>query len=186
MTALNITLQDMLRAMTGFTGKVEGGPKWVASDRYDIVAKADGEFAMADRNAMLMALLEERFRLSVRHEARDVSALALVKGRREPALEGSKAGAKTETQPGERRQVIFRSYTMRGFAMYLQNIWGTPVVDRRGIVGNFDFMIDPNECAGPFRDCFRPAVEEFGLRFESVKINRDVTIIDHVERPSDN
>ncbi len=41
MEAVNVTLKEMLLSFSGFSGKVEGGPKWVESERYDIIAKAD-------------------------------------------------------------------------------------------------------------------------------------------------
>jgi uncharacterized protein (TIGR03435 family) len=57
--ALNVTLYDVLQTLFGFSGSVQGGPKWAESDRYDIVAKADGESAPGERQQMVMALLED-------------------------------------------------------------------------------------------------------------------------------
>src|SRR4051794_10201943 len=47
--AVNITLSEMLASFSGFTGKVEGGPKWAGTERFDIIAKADGEITAAER-----------------------------------------------------------------------------------------------------------------------------------------
>ena len=60
--AQNATLKDILMAFSGFAGKVQGGPSWADSERYDIVAKAAGEIPAAQINPMVMALLEDRFK----------------------------------------------------------------------------------------------------------------------------
>jgi hypothetical protein len=46
--ALNITLNELLLSFSGFSGKVEGAPKWADTERYDIEAKAATEIAPAN------------------------------------------------------------------------------------------------------------------------------------------
>src|SRR5581483_8774414 len=48
--ALNITVAELLSSLHGYYGRVEGGPKWVANDRYDFLAKTDGEIPAAERS----------------------------------------------------------------------------------------------------------------------------------------
>jgi len=190
MEAINITLVELLASFSGFSGKVQGAPKWAELDRYDIVAKADGVIAPAERNAMVLALLEDRFKLAVHHESKDESGMALVKGGRTPDMEAAPEGEQTAIRMNERRQVVFRHVTMPDLAGYLRSMWGTPVVDRTGIRGAYDFSLDPGRFATDSGDSFserlRPAVEELGLKLEAVKVTRDITVIDHVERPTDN
>ena len=61
-----------------------GGPSWADSDLYDIEARADGE-APPDQmyGPMIQTLLENRFRLKIHSEAREVPvhALKVAKGR---------------------------------------------------------------------------------------------------------
>ena len=61
---------------------IEGGPSWITSDRYTIVAKADGpaEPAML-RGPMLQMFLEERFNLKVHRETRGADVYALIVGK---------------------------------------------------------------------------------------------------------
>ncbi|HXB69771.1 MAG TPA: TIGR03435 family protein [Candidatus Acidoferrales bacterium] len=190
MEAVNITLVELLSSFSGFSGKVQGGPKWVESDRYDIIAKADGEIAPVERNPMVLALLEGRFKLAIHHESKDESGIALVKGGRTPDMEAAPEREQTAIQMNELRQVIFKHVTMPGLAGYLRAMWSTPVVDHTGIHGAYDFSLDPGKFAvdphDSFSDCLRPAVEELGLKFETVRVTRDITVIDHVERPSEN
>jgi uncharacterized protein (TIGR03435 family) len=52
---------------------IEGGPAWIYSDRFDINAKAEGNPGRAMMNGpMLQALLEDRLRLRLHCETRDV------------------------------------------------------------------------------------------------------------------
>lgn len=58
--------------------QLEGGPKWMTTDYFDISAKAEQETATeADLNAMLRSLLTERFGLRVRVETRQAPVYTL-------------------------------------------------------------------------------------------------------------
>lgn len=190
MEAVNITLVELLSSFSGFSGKVQGGPKWVESDRYDIIAKAEGEIAPAARGPMVLALLEDRFKLAIHHESKDENGMALVNGGRTPDIEAAPDGEQTAIQMNEGRRVIFKHVTMSGLAGYLRSMWSIPVVDHTGIRGAYDFSLAPDKFAvdshESFGDRLRPAVEALGLKFETVKVTRDITIIDRIERPSEN
>src|SRR5262249_25279795 len=56
---------------------IEGGPDWITTERYTIEAKAEGEpTSVVMHGPMLQALLEDRFKLRIRHETRDVPVYA--------------------------------------------------------------------------------------------------------------
>jgi uncharacterized protein (TIGR03435 family) len=58
--------------------QLEGGPKWLTTDYFDISAKAGQETATeADLNAMLKSLLAERFGLRVHVETRQAAVFTL-------------------------------------------------------------------------------------------------------------
>jgi len=58
---------------------VEGGPAWINSVRYQIDAKANGARGQGMmRGPMLQTLLEDRFRLKIHRETREVPAYALI------------------------------------------------------------------------------------------------------------
>jgi uncharacterized protein (TIGR03435 family) len=141
--AVNVTLNDILQMMSHFSGKVQGGPRWTESERYDIVAKTDGDIDPGQRGQIVMALLEDRFKLAVHQEAKEVPGLALVVGKKPPNLEPAKDGGESLIRSGGRRQVIFQNVSMFRLVNYLSQIWHTPVVDHTGVTGNFNFSLDP-------------------------------------------
>ena len=57
---------------------ISGGPAWVSSDRYTIDAKPDAPQSQETMNGpMLQTLLEDRFRLKVHRETREIPVYAL-------------------------------------------------------------------------------------------------------------
>jgi uncharacterized protein (TIGR03435 family) len=165
--------------------------KWAEFDRYDIIATADGEFSSAERGAMIMALLEDRFKLAVHHDKKEEPGIALTATRKPPpGVKPAAVGEQTLIRMDERRQIIFRSQTMGQVARYLRGLSGIPVVDNTGMTGSYDFILDPESDAGlagaAFSDRLRAAMEAAGFRLEPIKVTRDTTVIDHVERPTEN
>ena len=87
--ATNLSLRDLIRtAYKVRDSQIIGGPSWLGSARFDIVAKADrelppynpgGDIGLIER--MLQALLADRFALVVRHETRDLPIYRLVMAR---------------------------------------------------------------------------------------------------------
>src|SRR5215471_8918073 len=71
--------------------QVVGGPDWTATERFDITAKTGAEFEaksaggqmLVVRRLLLQSLLEDRFKLRVHHETRDLERYALVRLRQD-------------------------------------------------------------------------------------------------------
>lgn len=75
LTATNVWLVDLMPVAYEITAlQIVGGPDWVRSDRFDIVAKTAAE---ATRAVMLRTLLEDRFKLRVRNEQREMAIFEL-------------------------------------------------------------------------------------------------------------
>jgi uncharacterized protein (TIGR03435 family) len=72
--------------------RVIGGPEWIGSTRYDIVAKASTEFQLSpdgpprDLLLMMRSLLEERFKLRAHRETRELPIYELVVARADGRL----------------------------------------------------------------------------------------------------
>jgi uncharacterized protein (TIGR03435 family) len=63
-----------------------GGPSWLTSDRFDVVAKAEGDVGIDQKRLMLRRLLSERFKLTTHSETRDLPIYALVMARRDGTI----------------------------------------------------------------------------------------------------
>jgi uncharacterized protein (TIGR03435 family) len=153
--------------------QVSGGPGWINSDRFDIMAKSDrdaSESAPDDLSKMtdaqmktgveqmrakLQALLADRFQLTIHHETKDQPVYALVIGKN-----GSKLKESEVKQGGDRRRMMRMGRSelnAEGVAIdmltnTLSNVLGRPVIDRTGLKGNYDFKLtwtpDPGQAGG--------------------------------------
>jgi uncharacterized protein (TIGR03435 family) len=96
--AVNVTLMEMIRGAWGreFQGRnrIEGGPKWLNSMRFDVEARWTGNPSTEERWSMVRAMLADRFSLVTHIEKRQMAVYALVArkpGALGPALRESKA-----------------------------------------------------------------------------------------------
>src|SRR5437879_6907012 len=67
------------------------GPSWIATDRYDIVAKAEGNPTEAQMQSMVQTLLADRFKLKLHRERKEIQAYVLSLGKSAPKLSPPKA-----------------------------------------------------------------------------------------------
>jgi uncharacterized protein (TIGR03435 family) len=147
-----------------------GGPGWLDTDRYDILAKSEGN-APAGQSAapMLQTLLEDRFKVKVHKEARDSSVyiLTVAKGGAklqasqdgsctpldlsnlglEPPKQGAPApkycGSGRMKNGGSRMVADWYGVTMAELAgRMLSSYVEQPVVDQTGLTGRFDVHIE--------------------------------------------
>ena len=107
MTASFVTLRALiLRAFEIKEYQLEGGPEWVGTTNFEINAKADGDATPDEFNAMLKALLIERFALRTRTLSKDlplhVLTLARTDGRLGSQLKPTSAACLAEM--AERRK----------------------------------------------------------------------------------
>src|SRR5579872_4332021 len=85
-----------LRQITGLAYaiqrvRVEGGPGWMDTELYDIVAKAEDPAADRDQiRAMLQTLLADRFKLVVNRETKELDVYTLVVGKNGSKLQEAK------------------------------------------------------------------------------------------------
>jgi len=84
------------------------GPPWLATERFDIVAKMPDGASKDDAPRMLQSLLEERFKLAAHRDNQERPVLGLVVGKDGPKLKPSLASAapidpNAPLKPGERQ-----------------------------------------------------------------------------------
>jgi uncharacterized protein (TIGR03435 family) len=163
-----MTLQSLVEQAWNLTDDMlVGAPKWMDTDRFDIVAKAStaafgsGPSADVDFDAvvlMIRALLADRFKLATHMEDRPVAAYTLtaIKAKLKKADPASrtrfKEGPATleakdprNSNPALARLVTCQNMTMAQFAEELQSIAPgyihSPVLDATGIDGAWDFTL---------------------------------------------
>jgi len=208
--SMNVTLKSLIFIAYSIQtdNQISGLPEWAATTQFDVEAKMDADTAAAlaklhrdeqdyQRQAMLQALLADRFGLTVHHETRElpVYALAIAKG-------GSKL---QETSADERTGVSFGrgQFTGHGISIgsllvVLSGMLGKPVVDKTGLTGTYDAKLQwaPDDAAGPSQtsgtppdsgpSIFTALQEQLGLKLEPSKEPMDTIVVDHLGRPSEN
>jgi len=69
LTATNVTAAMLIRFAHDLPDfQVFGGPDWISSDRFDVVAKAETDAPLDQKRLMLRRLLVERFKLTAHTE----------------------------------------------------------------------------------------------------------------------
>jgi uncharacterized protein (TIGR03435 family) len=204
-SATGFTLKDLIAfAYAVDNSQIGGGPEWLASDRYDVLGKPEkaGSLSRDAARTMLRPLLADRFHLKIHLETKPMSVFVL-------AIEknGSKLKPRTAGDGGETTRLTFHGASATGrnvpvtvLAEELQAmVLGRPVLDKTGLMGNFDFDLvwrpEPKlsgiaDASAPvdlnLPDIFTAFREQLGLKLESRKESAKVIIVDGATKPSEN
>jgi uncharacterized protein (TIGR03435 family) len=189
---------------------ITGGPPWVDSDRWEILAKTPGDVRPTPDQQMLMLrqLLSDRFSLSFHRQAREFAVFALTVAPGGPKLKETTISP--DATPEGPPLVAFalspsvvrfpaRYLSMTEFASLLQRSpLDRPVLDRTGLTGRYDFDLEfapdeslwggllprPENSDKP--SLIRAMQDQLGLNLESTRGPVDTIVIDRVERPTPN
>jgi len=178
--------------------QLEGGPPWVKSDRYDIVARpgksdfgvlettspAQAGSYLAQSRLRMQALLKDRFALTLRTEERAKRFYALKLSERglrvRPAGNGE-GGPVARMRNGQ----LSVTTDAKGIAALLTDVIGTTVVDETGLAGYYTVNLEWNPEAGD--DSILAAVrDQIGLELELKTGPLAVFVIERIEKPSAN
>jgi len=221
--ARGITLRELIQLAydLGYFSvdqRIVGGPKWIGTAKFDLDAKCDDQTAssfaktpikkqLPTEQAMIRALLADRFNLRLHHETRQLPVLVLVPAHGGPKLTASSNADSDdpfgpEGPPG--------NWSAKGVSMdelasnlsQLSDAGGRIVIDRTGLRGKFDFTLkwtpDSTMDATPATtnnglkpDSSAPSLlkaleEQLGLKLEASKQPVDVLVIDSADLPSEN
>jgi len=201
------TMLDLVSDAYGVDdANVIGGPPWLSSDRFDIIAKAPTGVVAEDKLlAMLKALLEDRFKLVAHEDRKDMPVFILTakKGIKLPAAakDGPPSTARGEGDPAMNNHLKCMSYTMDALAELLPqvaaNFANHPVVNETHLKGSYDFQLDwmgfgiyraakANPDGPPAVGAF-DALEKLGLHLEAGTRKMPVVVVDSVnETPTPN
>jgi uncharacterized protein (TIGR03435 family) len=202
--ATGASLSDLIQQAYGISDlQISGIPERLGL--FDVEGKAEGSHSRGELREMLKTLLAERFHLAVHREVREMTVDALVAAKNGPKLQPAAADVdpliapKAMPTPGAAPKILVvgQNITLPMLANYLSNRLHRIVVDKTGLLGNFDFSADLTENRFEYVDPDIPereaarllitdAVSKLGLKFESQKAPVEVLVVDHVEKPDAN
>ncbi len=195
----NGTLSSLIESAFDVRGfQVSGGPPWLTTDRFDVIARSQSAIAPArgadgisQTRLKLQALLAERFRLIVHREMREQQeyALTVAKGGPKMALSSAASGNPRGINAAD-GHLIGRQATMGNLVFGLSRRVGRPVVDRTGLSDRYDFDLTWQElradressAGGP--SIFTAVQEQLGLKLDSIKGPVETIVVDRAERPA--
>ena len=202
------TMADLIATAYGVDGTyVQGGPRWLERDRYDITGKLPPDSSKSSQKQMLQALLAERFKLVVHTGSKPLPAYV---------LSVAKGGSKL--MPSESKGPLggmFFGAAQGGLSLRVQNstisdlaqlmqvtLVDRPIVDQTGLTGRYDtvltFMPDESQFNGhppqikvpdgveAAPSLFEALPEQLGLKLTPEKTQVTVMVIDHAQKPSAN
>jgi uncharacterized protein (TIGR03435 family) len=185
--------------------KVVGGPNWIESDRFDVIASAPVDATLATKRLMFQNLLAERFSLVVKNDRRDLPTYALTtdkQTRLEQADGSGDTGCKVGFQsgaggrggqsagPAELPVLTFtytcRNMTMPAFAEQVRSVIGraaNPILDETGLNGAWNFSFTYSFQGPTGAPALMNALDkQVGLKLEPRKIAMPVLVVESVNR----
>jgi uncharacterized protein (TIGR03435 family) len=190
----DVTVSTCIKWAYGVQDSQISGPVWMQADHFDINAKADGPVGEEQMKLMMRTLLAERFKLSFHRQERELKAFALMVAKGGPKLHEAADDESKGSMQNSEVGTVAKSTTMRELGDMLSGPLQTPVVDKTGLTGKYDFAIDFTNYL-PEDKTVRPNVGsvmmaalqgELGLKLEAEKAMVEVMVVDHVEKPSEN
>ena len=189
----NLTLQRLIERAYGVKAFQVSGPRWMETVRFDIAAKYPPDTKSDDRSMMLRTLLEDRFKLTVHRESKDLPGFALVVakgGIKLKPVEASGSGSGTDHNGGRVQNLKATQISMAGLADFVARILGETVVNKTGIDGVYDFELHwTNEDQPPdgveaaqAPSLYTALQETVGVRLQPQKVPVEIIVVDHVER----
>jgi uncharacterized protein (TIGR03435 family) len=198
--------------------QIADGPDWLENRYFTVQAKSDPSVdeqlaklseddGRQEKLHMVQAMLADRFKLRAHWEVRQQSAyvMTIAKGglkmqpTKLPVPEGDPSMAPTTPQTvvhahggPQGIEIDGERFSMRAVALMLASQLHTPVIDKTGDKGYYDFAFQfsrdtlgdtPADAYPRIPDALQ---EQLGLKLEMQKGPVDVMVIDHAESPSEN
>ncbi len=188
--------------------QIVGGPGWLNSERFDMMARAEKPSSADELHVMLMNMLADRMQLKFHKEKREMQMYALTVHREGLKLTPHEAANGGDTWI-DQTEAPFLHVKMKAtcaplgyFAFRLAQLMDRPVVDLTNLPGGYDFNLEytrelppgfpeGGRINGEEPDTSGPTVfvavkQQLGLELKAQKGPVEVIVIDHVERPTAN
>jgi uncharacterized protein (TIGR03435 family) len=203
-TIKNMNLRMIIRYAYDVKEYQLSGPGVLTTDRYSVQAKAPSGTPNSQLNAMLQAMLADRFKLALKRETRDMPVYALVQAKDGIKIKemdanqlvssssgrgmGAAGGGAEGVVPGMVTSSMVG--TMETLANNLSRYTDRPVLDRTGLTGRYTLFLGyvPESAlrdgvVGPSLDM---ALERLGLKLNPITAPLEFLEVEHIEKPSPN
>jgi uncharacterized protein (TIGR03435 family) len=233
-----LSLRECISTAYGLKSYQIIGPDWLPADKFDIAAKLPDGANTSQVRDMLQVLLDERFHLKMHRESKEFPAYSLEVARSGLKLQELSSDSKATPTPDTtvdvtvtgsadgtnynfgngstltfgQGGVVAKRITMGMLTDTLSWYLERPVVDRTGLKGNYDMVLDVSAedaramsiragvVAGialppaitalldkPWGDSLTNSLSKTGLRLERRNLPFEIMIIDNIDRkPTDN
>jgi uncharacterized protein (TIGR03435 family) len=194
-TATNVNLKLLIsRAFGVAESQIQGGPRWIDTETYDISAKANTPLEMSreELRPCLQALLAERFHLTIHRGTKEGTVYSLIVAKSGPKLkEHSGAGGSgiAAASVSGKADITATKTTVTRLAEYLSGQAGRPVIDNTGLKGEYDFRVEwatDEALRSSGSSIFTVLQEQLGLKLDATKGPIEVIVVDGAERASAN
>jgi uncharacterized protein (TIGR03435 family) len=214
LSATNINLKRLIAVAYSATDfQIFGNLNWLESQRFNMEAEAPGPAELNQLRVMLQSLLDDRFKLKIHRENRELPIYSLILAKNKgpglveaaygdcgasvapeaPASNGKPVSpiACGTVNPGPGRISGHRGRISQ-LADRLSTMLGRTVVDKTGLTGIYDIdltwtpdaTVAATELSGP--SLFTAIQEQLGLKLEGGKGPVEVIVVDSAEKPSAN
>jgi uncharacterized protein (TIGR03435 family) len=193
---VNITnqrLRQVIRSAYGASDiEVVGGPDWLDSERWDIVAVGGTDDRDAQWRLMLRSLLADRFKLVARVEQRERPVYGLVFARSDkmlgPSIQPTTCTDQNVCANTSANTSGITSGVITGTSRHLDDIGSTlsayverRVLDRTGLDARYDFELKWSEEVS----IFTAVREQLGLTLDAQRALVDVVVVETAERATE-
>jgi uncharacterized protein (TIGR03435 family) len=198
----NCTLKRLLGAAYHVQDfQLSGGPKWMDTDAYDIVAKAEGSPNLTEHQLldMLQPVLADRFQIKSHWETRQLPRYLLVVAKGGSKLTEVKSDGEPQVSIRARRLITGHRARIADMIELLSWATGRVVVDETGLKNVYDFKLewtpDDLQMTEPGADkrsgesgnsLFASIQEQLGLKLQPEKGPVQILVVDRAEKPAEN
>jgi bla regulator protein blaR1 len=194
LTSQGVSLRKVIAAAYGVQdSRVLGGPAWIDTPLYDIVAhggplEPGHDLPSSDYHHRIQALLTSRFGLLAHPDTQQLSVYSL-----HVDESGSKLKATATAAPGDASTPARRGFRVTPGELVATDVdvnmltgmidrqMGKPVLDKTGLTGRYDFTLTGSLSAQSL-----PALlhEQLGLHIEPATVPTDVIVVDQLQEPA--
>jgi uncharacterized protein (TIGR03435 family) len=181
--------------------RILGLPKWATGPQtYAIDARVSGQDAAAfdklkreEKARMMQTVFAERFGLKAHMETREMPAYALVVAKSGSKLKESPGTTRASSQfGGSTGEIKWANSPLTDLKFVLAQETGRPVVDKTGLTGKYDFVLQYTPADHAATDesgkpsIFTALEEQLGLKLVPTKQPVEVLVVDSMEQPTEN